>query len=640
MRRSTSLLLGAALVPGLLALPVVSAASAEPVPVEPTIQTFEPEGVDTDVLAAGQAGGEVDGAEPAILTAEQKTDDFDLVGLTWDSASRDPVSVQVRVREDGSWTGWEELPIEDSGPDPGTEEYLRSRAGTSPLVTDGADGVQLRVDTVDGSEPADVQLQLVDAGESPADDAVAPLASADAATAAPVVITREQWGADESLRQGTPRVNQTVKAVIIHHTAGSNSYSRDGAFSQIRGIYAYHTQSLGWDDIAYNLLVDRYGRVFEGRKGSVDLAVRAAHSGGFNVDTYGVGVMGNFEAAAIPQAAVDAVSRVVGWKAGQYGIDPYGKAQLLSLGGGTSRYKAGARVTIDAISGHRDVGSTSCPGKNFYPKLGEVRAAAAATADGYDRLPGPGFPRDWSGDGLAGLMAVDGRGTLWTYPGDGREGFRTRVATGSAWSVMSLATLTGDIDGDGHDDLIARRDSTDELVLYPGDGRGGSTDARVIGTGWGAMTDLIAPGDWDGDGLNDLLGVHESGRLFLYAGQGGARFRSGVGIGSGWYKVDLITAVGDIDGTGTPDVVARSGDHLVLYPGDGSGGWKGAKVLSDGWSGFRDVFGPGALDSSGGHDIVAERSDGALMLYSGNGYAEFATGRQVGRGWNGYDLVG
>lgn len=53
MRRSTSLLLGAALVPGLLALPVVSAASAEPVPVEPTIQTFEPEGVDTDVLAAG-----------------------------------------------------------------------------------------------------------------------------------------------------------------------------------------------------------------------------------------------------------------------------------------------------------------------------------------------------------------------------------------------------------------------------------------------------------------------------------------------------------------------------------------------------------------------------------------------------------
>lgn len=95
------------------------------------------------------------------------------------------------------------------------------------------------------------------------------------------------------------------------------------------------------------------------------------------------------------------------------------------------------------------------------------------------------------------------------------EGFRTRVATGSAWSVMSLATLTGDIDGDGHDDLIAVRDSTDELVLYPGDGRGGSTDARVIGTGWGAMTDLIAPGDWDGDGLNDLLLVHESGRLFL-----------------------------------------------------------------------------------------------------------------------------
>jgi hypothetical protein len=35
----------------------------------------------------------------------------------------------------------------------------------------------------------------------------------------------------------------------------------------IRAIYAYHTLTLGWSDIGYNFIVDRFGRLFEGRWG-------------------------------------------------------------------------------------------------------------------------------------------------------------------------------------------------------------------------------------------------------------------------------------------------------------------------------------------------------------------------------------
>ncbi len=309
-----------------------------------------------------------------------ETQDFTVAGVTWDGDATDPRGVEVRVREDGGWTGWETLQPNDDGPDMGTEEYRRARAvsATDPLVSGGADAIQVRVATVDGVRPDGLTVVVIDPGSSPGDTTsqTAPLTSSDAAVASPPIVSRAQWGADESLRGCAPSYSSSIKAATIHHTAGSNTYSAAESAGVVRGIYAYHTRSLGWCDIGYNFLVDKYGTIFEGRFGGTSRAVVGAHAGGFNANTFGVSAMGNYEAAAAPAVMVDAIASVVAWKLSLADVQPFARTTLVSAGGGTSRYAAGTSVSLPTVFGHRDVGLTACPGSGLYSRLDTIRTTA------------------------------------------------------------------------------------------------------------------------------------------------------------------------------------------------------------------------------------------------------------------------
>ena len=116
-----------------------------------------------------------------------------------------------------------------------------------------------------------------------------------AAAGKPPVISRAQWGADESLRNGSATYEPRVRVAFVHHTATSNSYTKDQAAAAVRSIYAYDTNSLGWSDIAYNVLVDKYGQVFEGRAGGLDKDVRSGATGGFNAESWAVSALGNYD---------------------------------------------------------------------------------------------------------------------------------------------------------------------------------------------------------------------------------------------------------------------------------------------------------------------------------------------------------
>ncbi|MER5182772.1 peptidoglycan recognition protein [Streptomyces sp. NPDC002896] len=202
----------------------------------------------------------------------------------------------------------------------------------------------------------------------------------------PPIVSRAGWGADESMSPEAPEYNADVKAVFVHHTDGSNDYSCSDSASIVRGIYAYHVQVNGWKDIGYNFLVDKCGTIFEGRKGGVGLPVLGAHTYGWNRESTGVAVLGEYTSTSASNAALTAVARVAAWKLGQYGADPAGTVQLTSGASQTNyfgtSFTAGTKYTFKRISAHRDGYNTQCPGSSLYAQLPTIRTWASGPVQG------------------------------------------------------------------------------------------------------------------------------------------------------------------------------------------------------------------------------------------------------------------
>ncbi|MEU7330845.1 peptidoglycan recognition protein family protein [Streptomyces parvus] len=191
----------------------------------------------------------------------------------------------------------------------------------------------------------------------------------------PGIVTRKGWGADERLRERQFAYTRTVKAAFVHHSATGNNYTCKQAPSVLRSIYRYHVKSSGWRDFGYNFAVDKCGNIYEGRAGGVTKAVLGAHTLGFNSNTMGIAVLGSYSSTNPPAAAVTAVSKLTAWKLGLFGANPKGKVTLTS--GGSNKYKAGTKVRMNVISGHRDGFATECPGARLYKKLGTARTSSA-----------------------------------------------------------------------------------------------------------------------------------------------------------------------------------------------------------------------------------------------------------------------
>jgi hypothetical protein len=385
-----------------LAPTVTRPLAAHPHPVGPRLAHLSVAGVDASALAHLGAAH-----RPLALTAERSTSDFSLVGVTWDNRDATaPVDVQVRTRTAGTWTSWHDLDgLDDVEADPGSQDAKaeQERAGTAPYWVGPSDGVQVRVD---GKRmPRGMRVELIDPGTSDADatagQRTVPASSADAAVSQPSVVSRAGWGADESLRSGTPDYAPPIKVAFVHHTDTTNSYSPSQSASIVRSIYAYHTKSRGWSDIGYNFLIDKYGTIFEGRYGGIDKAVIGAHTGGFNSHSFAASLMGNYATAQPSSAMMSSLEKLFAWKMQMSYLSPYGTGTLVSSGGGTSRYSAGTSHTFNAISGHRDAGYTTCPGGYVYSKLGTVRAAVRS-------IMGPSFVLPSASPASRGLLDAGG----------------------------------------------------------------------------------------------------------------------------------------------------------------------------------------------------------------------------------------
>ncbi len=327
---------------GVVMAPVVSTGSSKQ-PIEPTITEDSVSPEDANVVA-----------------------DFDVAGVVLSEESTAD-SVEVRVRDDNGWGEWTTLEVveADAGPDRGTVEYAGARKVTEPVLAAASSEIEVRVP--DGEQ---AEVVLIDGG-SPGSS------TTQSAGAAPAIVSRADWGADESLVNCSASTLSAYKAAVVHHTVNANTYTATQAPALVRSIYAYHTNALGWCDVGYQFLVDRFGTIYEGRAGALTRAVMGAQSSGFNSDTFGVSIIGDFSTERPSAASVTAVDSVIQWQLGKYGINPASNVTLTSAG--NSKYPAGRVVTLPAVMGHRDNGLTACPGDGLYALLPTFRKPLATS---------------------------------------------------------------------------------------------------------------------------------------------------------------------------------------------------------------------------------------------------------------------
>ncbi|HXF35892.1 MAG TPA: peptidoglycan recognition protein [Actinomycetota bacterium] len=301
------------------------------------------------------------------------------LGVVWEQDRGGTVRVGVRLGE-----GRATLPAE-GGPDPGTAEFRPGAQGTNLLWTGGGRCAVVRLSLPPGTVLAHPRVVFINPSGTAAGPGTAPpdptagLPPASAATRDPALVTREEWGADPRLLNCTPDVADELRMGFVHHTAGRNDYSRAEADDVVRAIYAYHTNGRGWCDIGYNFLIDRFGRIYEGRSGGPTLPVVGAAQQGFNTGSFSVSLIGNFETRAPPRAAMRALRRLLAWRLDVAHLPPKGRTWMTSGGGDNNRFAAGTVVRLPVIAGHRDTGLTACPGDAVYRRLPGLRDAVART---------------------------------------------------------------------------------------------------------------------------------------------------------------------------------------------------------------------------------------------------------------------
>ncbi len=592
----------------------------------------------TEAAPLARLGGELPRQirDGAITQARAVDSGIAVVGATWKAGTlQADDDVQVRVMREGTWQAWESMPRDDDhGPDPKSAEgrAATARAGTQPFVVVG-EQTQVRVVSTSAAAPA-VDVDVIDPGTSPADDAVGTAApgEASAAAARPTIHTRKEWGADESLRRGTPDYGQ-VQVGFVHHTAGSNSYAAAQVPSILRGIYAFHVKDRGWSDIGYQFLVDKFGRIWEGRYGGVDKAVVGAQVGGYNSGSFGASVIGDFTSTNPPTAALTAIEQLFAWKFTLHGIPASGRVQVNDK-------------VFNRISGHRDAGGTTCPGQRLYDRLGTIRSAVA-TRLGTLRpavvrrsVDAGGTPDVLSYPGTLQPPAMGAAGEVLTSASPQPVSESRRIGTG--WQVLRDIILSPDFTGDGKPDLLAIDPAARGVRVYSGNGRGGVTGVATRGGGWQVMTKLVAAGDRDGDRKADLLAVRNDGALVLYTGDGAGWVRTGRVIATGFGAMDSVVTAGDVTGDGHPDLltVNQGNGRLYLYPGTANGGVTAPVVWGGGWQHLDQlVSGPDAdLDHNVG-DVMTRQTDGRMRTYYADASGRLTRMSTFGRGWGSLDNI-
>ena len=585
-----------------------------------------------------------------VTSRPQPVTGYGAVGVTWASSTEvteDGITVQVRTLTGQEWSEWSSIEYhDDHAPDADSPEALNDRPGTEPVIIGDVDSVQVKA-VVDGVSnavlPDDLTLAVIAPGTAQETEKQAPaqgtsyddefekrnqdaisLRAAVTTPAMPTIYSRAQWGANEALRDKSALRYGTVSAGFVHHTVNANAYTEAQVPGILRSIYAYHVQSRGWSDIGYNFLVDRFGRIWEGRYGGVDKNVVGAHTLGYNDYSFAMSAIGNFDVVAAPDVMLRAYGSLFAWKLSINGVSPASMSQQVG------------RKTFAAINGHRDADSTACPGRYLYAKLATIRAYASAAAPAtpppppaptppppleitdpapQSNLVGAAFPD------LVVRRASDGRGLI--LPTGGLTSFsKASVVSSKGWNNRPEVLISPDVTGDGVLDLVTTSEQG-VVRIRPGKGNGTFKATSKVITATTNHTLLTAVGDIDKDGRNDLVARHQ-GRMVALLGTPKGGFRRSV-LAKGMGSYTQFLGVGDQNGDGAADLFARDGKgRLFLFAGNGSGAFGGRTAVPGSWSAYNRVTGGADFNGDGRSDLIGRTKKGKVFIHTARGDGSFS----------------
>jgi hypothetical protein len=308
---------------------------------------------------------------------------FVLAGIDWQAPEHALIELRARTLR-GGWTPWVRASVLGHDSD-GGETAVYALIG-EPVWTGRAGAVQLRSDvTVEGLRVHFVSAAA--AGASGAGGGAASAAQAPALAAPrlpagpgqPPIIARGAWAG--GLKPRVAPIYGDVQLAFVHHSVNANGYSSAEVPAMLRSIYYFHTYVRGWNDFGYNFAVDAYGRIWEGRAGGIDQAVVGAQAGGYNLESFGAVLLGDFAATLPTNAARNALARLVAWKLALHGVPVSGQVtvEVDPPDAFYTRFRPGQLVPLPRIAGHRDGCTTDCPGDDmYYNGLPPLRRTVAA----------------------------------------------------------------------------------------------------------------------------------------------------------------------------------------------------------------------------------------------------------------------
>jgi hypothetical protein len=527
----------------------------------------------------------------------------EMVGFTWMGGTT--AAIDVRGLVAGGWTEWLSL---DGAPDEGPDHQSPERRGQ---VFAGPAWLGHNIETIEFRVVSGVahylSVHAVDTESAPPQRLGVQPAGAD--TPLPFITSRKQWGADESLRTSGPDYAERVDYAVVHHTVNSNSYGPNDSPALVRGIYLFHTQVNGWSDIGYNFLIDRFGRVFEGRYGGINQAVIGGHAGGFNGRSTGVSLIGDFTSTSVPAATYQSLRQLLDWKLAYHHINPLGTVErtVSASDCNCQNWPPGTTVTIPTISGHRDLDQTGCPGQFMYDLISQLRNDVAMDI-------GSQGPAEWTCQWDTPLDYGPGA----TSPSTGRDDVFARGDDGQLWQkVHTSATTTSWIPHGGY--LTSDPDVTSSGSVVMVVARGGDNALWVdwwngiVWSGWSTLGGYLASApsvvSW-GPSRADVFACGRDGAVWTRSLTGATWSPWTTLFGMAYSAPDATS-----DGAGRLDVFVRGVNGAMWHRAYRDGAWGG-------WFSVGGVMASGAGAASWGpnrFDLVTRGADGALWASAGSG---------------------